>query len=239
MRAEYAADLVAALPDLREEPAGPEDPEDRRRRERRRLPLDRSDDARDGQAADAASRFTTTPRPAPELGRRSAPPRTSARTSGSRRCRRRCSWTSSSRSTARSWTSSTRTRKSALMVDEWGTWYTGLPGMNPGFLHQQNSLRDALVAAIHLNIFSQHADRVKMANIAQMVNVLQAMILTQRRQDAAHADVSRLRDVQAVQGRDGTCRSRSHRRTISEARTRFPPFMHPPPAARTVRCTWR
>jgi len=69
-------------------------------------------------------------------------------------------------------------RKVALMVDEWGTWYTGLPGSNPGFLHQQNSLRDALVAAIHFNIFSHHADRVKMANIAQMVNVLQAMILT-------------------------------------------------------------
>ncbi len=69
-------------------------------------------------------------------------------------------------------------KKVGLMVDEWGTWYTGLPGSNPGFLHQQNSLRDALVAAIHFNIFSQHADRVKMANIAQMVNVLQAMILT-------------------------------------------------------------
>ena len=70
-------------------------------------------------------------------------------------------------------------KKVGLMVDEWGTWYTGLPGVNPGFLNQQNSLRDALVAAIHLDIFSEHADRVKMANIAQMVNVLQAMILTQ------------------------------------------------------------
>jgi len=69
-------------------------------------------------------------------------------------------------------------KKVGLMVDEWGTWYTGLPGVEPGFLHQQNSLRDAIVAAIHLNIFSQHTDRVKMANIAQMVNVLQAMILT-------------------------------------------------------------
>jgi alpha-N-arabinofuranosidase len=69
-------------------------------------------------------------------------------------------------------------KKVGLMVDEWGTWYTGLPGSNPGFLHQQNSLRDALVAAIHFNIFSQHADRVKLAAIAQMVNVLQAMILT-------------------------------------------------------------
>jgi alpha-N-arabinofuranosidase len=69
-------------------------------------------------------------------------------------------------------------KKVALFVDEWGTWYTGLPGVNPGFLHQQNTLRDALVASLHFDIFSDHADRVKMANIAQMVNVLQAMILT-------------------------------------------------------------
>ncbi|MFA6113698.1 MAG: alpha-L-arabinofuranosidase C-terminal domain-containing protein [Sphingomonas sp.] len=65
-----------------------------------------------------------------------------------------------------------------LAVDEWGTWYDPTPGSNPGFLQQQNSLRDALVAAINLNIFTHHADRVKMANIAQMINVLQAMILT-------------------------------------------------------------
>ena len=69
-------------------------------------------------------------------------------------------------------------KKVGLMVDEWGTWYQGLPDVNPGFLYQQNSLRDALAAAIHLNIFSQHTNRVKLANIAQMVNVLQAMILT-------------------------------------------------------------
>jgi alpha-L-arabinofuranosidase len=66
----------------------------------------------------------------------------------------------------------------ALFVDEWGTWYDPEPGTNPGFLHQQNSLRDALVAAVSLNIFERHADRVRMANIAQMINVLQAMILT-------------------------------------------------------------
>ena len=65
-----------------------------------------------------------------------------------------------------------------LAVDEWGTWYAGDPGTNPGFLRQQNTLRDALVAAIHLNIFAKHADRVRMSAIAQMVNVLQAMILT-------------------------------------------------------------
>ncbi|HET9865392.1 MAG TPA: alpha-L-arabinofuranosidase C-terminal domain-containing protein, partial [Steroidobacteraceae bacterium] len=68
--------------------------------------------------------------------------------------------------------------KVALYVDEWGTWYDPEPGRDPGFLWQQNSLRDALVAAINFNIFHKHARRVQMANIAQMVNVLQAMILT-------------------------------------------------------------
>tara|TARA_R110000868_G_scaffold9619_7_gene47450 strand:- start:2128 stop:3687 length:1560 start_codon:yes stop_codon:yes gene_type:complete len=69
-------------------------------------------------------------------------------------------------------------KKVWLAVDEWGTWYAGDPGTNPGFLRQQNTLRDALVASIHLDIFARHADRVKMSAIAQMVNVLQAMILT-------------------------------------------------------------
>ena len=64
-----------------------------------------------------------------------------------------------------------------LIVDEWGTWYDVEPGTNPGFLYQQNSLRDAVAAAVNLNLFHQHSDRVLMANIAQMVNVLQAMIL--------------------------------------------------------------
>jgi alpha-L-arabinofuranosidase len=65
-----------------------------------------------------------------------------------------------------------------LLVDEWGNWHDVEPGTNPGFLYQQNTLRDALVAAINLNIFNNHCDRVKMANIAQTINVLQAMILT-------------------------------------------------------------
>ena len=69
-------------------------------------------------------------------------------------------------------------KKVALIVDEWGTWHLVEPGTNPGFLYQQNTLRDALVAGVTLNIFNQHADRVKMANIAQTINVLQAMILT-------------------------------------------------------------
>ena len=69
-------------------------------------------------------------------------------------------------------------KRVALVIDEWGTWYDVEPGTNPRFLYQQNTLRDALVAGIHLNIFNQHADRVKMANIAQTANVLQAMVLT-------------------------------------------------------------
>jgi alpha-N-arabinofuranosidase len=69
-------------------------------------------------------------------------------------------------------------KKLALAVDEWGAWYSPAPGTNPGFLIQQNSLRDAVLATLNLHIFARHADRVRMANIAQMVNVLQAMILT-------------------------------------------------------------
>jgi alpha-L-arabinofuranosidase len=65
-----------------------------------------------------------------------------------------------------------------LVVDEWGNWFKVEPGTNPGFLYQQNTMRDAVTAAIHLNIFNQHADRVKVANLAQVVNVLQSVILT-------------------------------------------------------------
>jgi alpha-N-arabinofuranosidase len=71
-------------------------------------------------------------------------------------------------------------KKVALIVDEWGSWYAPLPGSNPGFLVQQNSLRDAVLAALNLNIFARHADRVRGANIAQMINVLQSMILTDK-----------------------------------------------------------
>jgi alpha-N-arabinofuranosidase len=71
-------------------------------------------------------------------------------------------------------------KKVGLVVDEWGAWYAPLPGSNPGFLVQQNSLRDAILAALNLNIFARHADRVRIANIAQMVNVLQAMVVTDK-----------------------------------------------------------
>jgi alpha-N-arabinofuranosidase len=69
-------------------------------------------------------------------------------------------------------------KRFTFAVDEWGTWYEPTPGSPPRFLQQQNSLRDALVAALHFHTFHTHAERVSMANIAQMVNVLQAMILT-------------------------------------------------------------
>ena len=73
-------------------------------------------------------------------------------------------------------------KRVAIIFDEWGAWHAVEPGTNPGFLYQQNSLRDALVAGLTLNIFNQHCERVKMANIAQTVNVLQAMILTREEQ---------------------------------------------------------
>ncbi len=71
-------------------------------------------------------------------------------------------------------------KRIGIVVDEWGTWYDVEPGTEPGFLYQQNTLRDALVAALNFHIFHRHADRVSMANIAQTINVLQAMILTDK-----------------------------------------------------------
>jgi alpha-N-arabinofuranosidase len=70
-------------------------------------------------------------------------------------------------------------KKVGLIIDEWGTWYEVEKGTNPGFLYQQNTLRDALVAGLSLNIFNNHCDRVRMANLAQTINVLQALILTE------------------------------------------------------------
>jgi alpha-N-arabinofuranosidase len=71
-------------------------------------------------------------------------------------------------------------KRMALVVDEWGIWTDVEPGTNGAFLYQQNSLRDALIAGTTLNIFNNHADRVKMANLAQTVNVLQALVLTDK-----------------------------------------------------------
>jgi alpha-N-arabinofuranosidase len=70
-------------------------------------------------------------------------------------------------------------KKVALVVDEWGGWYDVEPGTNPGFLYQQNTMRDAMIAGVTLNIFNNHCDRVRMANLAQTVNVLQAVVLTE------------------------------------------------------------
>ena len=71
-------------------------------------------------------------------------------------------------------------KKVDLIIDEWGGWYEVSEGTNPGFLYQQNTMRDAMIAGMNLNIFNNHADRVKMANLAQAVNVLQAVILTDK-----------------------------------------------------------
>ncbi|WP_274649641.1 alpha-N-arabinofuranosidase [Paenibacillus humicola] len=75
-------------------------------------------------------------------------------------------------------------KRVGLIVDEWGTWYNVEPGTNPGFLYQQNTIRDAVVAGINFNLFHKHCERVRMANIAQTINVLQAMILTEGAQMA-------------------------------------------------------
>ncbi|MCY7420140.1 MAG: alpha-N-arabinofuranosidase [Chitinophagaceae bacterium] len=71
-------------------------------------------------------------------------------------------------------------KKVGLIVDEWGGWYNVEPGTNPGFLYQQNTMRDAVLAASTLNIFNNHSERVRMANLAQAINVLQSVILTQQ-----------------------------------------------------------
>ena len=71
-------------------------------------------------------------------------------------------------------------KKVALVVDEWGGWYEVEKGTNPGFLYQQNTIRDAMIAGVTLNIFNNHCDRVRMANLAQIVNVLQSVILTNK-----------------------------------------------------------
>jgi alpha-N-arabinofuranosidase len=67
----------------------------------------------------------------------------------------------------------------AIMVDEWGAWHAAQEGTNPRFLFQQNTMSDAMVAAVSLNIFNAHSDRVRMANLAQMINVIQSVILTE------------------------------------------------------------
>lgn len=69
-------------------------------------------------------------------------------------------------------------KRVALVVDEWGGWYDVEPSTNPGFLYQQNTMRDAMIAGVTLNIFHNHCDRVRMANLAQTINVLQAVLLT-------------------------------------------------------------
>ena len=107
------------------------------------------------------------------------PPPASAKRSGSRCSASASTWRRRHRrDRRRSWTASTRDKRIELFVDEWGSWYRVEEG-HPGYgLYQQNSLRDAVLAGLTFHIFHEHNDRVKMANIAQIVNVLQAMILT-------------------------------------------------------------
>lgn len=91
-------------------------------------------------------------------------------------------------------------KRVAMIVDEWGAWYKVEKGTNPGFLYQQNTIRDALVAGVTLNIFHKHADRVRMANLAQMINVLQSVILTDKEKMLLTPTYHVLRMFQVHQG---------------------------------------
>ena len=134
---------------------------------------------------------------------------------------------------ARSWTSTIPRRRSRWSSTSGARGTRSCPARTPGFLAQQNSVRDALIAALNINIFARHADRVRMANIAQMVNVLQAMILTDKDEDGPDADLPRVQDVRAVPGRDvraGDLRRRHATRTAASrcrASTRSPPRTRP------------
>ena len=91
-------------------------------------------------------------------------------------------------------------KRISMIVDEWGAWHKEEKGTNPGFLYQQNSIRDALVAGMTLNIFHKHSDRVRMANLAQMVNVLQSVILTDKEKMLLTPTYHVLRMFQGHQG---------------------------------------
>ena len=110
-------------------------------------------------------------------------------------------------------------KRIGLMVDEWGTWFNEEPGTIRGHLYQQNSMRDAFVAALSLNIFNKYGDRIQMANIAQLANVLQSMVLTKddkmtltptyhvfemykAHQDATHIPIDLTSDTREIRGRN-------------------------------------
>ena len=151
-------------------------------------------------------------------------------------------------------------KKIALMVDEWGTWWDEEPGTINGHLYQQNTMRDAFVAALTLNVFHKYTDRVKMTNIAQIVNVLQSMIHDpdKRPENVAHADLLCFPDVQRAPRRhfpadgldlrqsqgarrprsaDGKCfrfqrQERTYPHFFGQCRCRQRPKYHPRPARR-------
>ena len=93
-------------------------------------------------------------------------------------------------------------KKIALVVDEWGSWYAPLPGSNPGFLVQQNSMRDAILAALNLNIFARHADRVRMRQHRADDQCAAGNDHDGQRKDGSDADLLRFQNVCAVSGRD-------------------------------------
>ena len=195
LRRQHAAGVlrrpVPALPDLREELRRQPHLQDRLRPQRRQLRLDRGADA--GPARPAADDAGPGPplllrhRPGQPLGHGVHGDRLVLESA-----RAPCGSRSSSTGTRRSWTSTTRRSASRSSFDEWGAWHAVEPGTNPGFLYQQNSLRDAMVAGLTLNIFNNHCDRVKMANIAQTDQRPAGDDPDRRRQDGPDADLLRV-----------------------------------------------
>ena len=71
-----------------------------------------------------------------------------------------------------------RRHRVKLVVDEWGAWHKAGTEVRPTHLFgQQITMRDAVVAALTLDTFHRHADKVAMANVAQLVNCLQSLFL--------------------------------------------------------------
>lgn len=128
--------------------------------------------------------------------------------------------------------------KVGLIVDEWGTWFDVEPGTNPGFLYQQSTMRDAMVAALTLNIFNAHSDRVAMANIAQLVNVLQAVILTEGEKWRSRRRTTCSTSTSTIRTRRCSARLLKQRRSAS-ATTPCRTSAYRPPRMMTAPCISR
>jgi alpha-N-arabinofuranosidase len=69
-------------------------------------------------------------------------------------------------------------KKVALVMDEWGVWHSGASHMPEDCPHSPGTIRDAIVAAMMLNMFNNHCERLRVANIAMLVNALHPLYIT-------------------------------------------------------------